>query len=135
MATLGRSAGDKKLGWRFHVPVCFGIAVGILLIAGIEIAGAGRVSGTVRALALVAGGMLVGLIALCLYEMYVFAPRRARAEAELAAERQRHQEERRLDFEQYRALQTELRESRSHSAALQAKLDLTGAIDRDRVGD
>jgi len=135
VATLERSAGDKKLGWRFHVPVCFGIAAGILLIAGIELAGTGRVSGTVRDLGLIAGGVLLGLIALCLYERYIFAPQRARGEAERNAERQRHQEERRLDFEQYRTLQTELRESRSHAAALQAKLDLTGAIDRDRVGD
>lgn len=135
MATLEQSTGTEKQGWRFHVSICFGIAVGIFLIAGIEIAGSHGLSGAVKDVGLVVGGMLLGLLVLCLYEMYFVAPQRARTLIERDAERQRHQEERRLDFEQYRSLQGDLRETRSHGVTLQAKLDLTGAIDRDRVGD
>jgi hypothetical protein len=62
-------------------------------------------------------------------------PARDAIERQRQAELHRHQEERRLDFEQYRSAQAELRETRQHAAALQAKLDFTGAIDRDRVGD
>jgi hypothetical protein len=136
VASPGRSADIKKVGWRFHVPVCFGIVGGALLIAVTEIlSSAHRISGDLRDAGLVVGGILIGLIALSLNEFYRTAPQRARVEREREAERQRHQEERRLDFEQYRALQSELRETRSRASTLQGKLELTGALDRDRVGD
>jgi hypothetical protein len=134
LAIPERSAGTKT-GWRFYVPVCFGIAAGASIILAFELTGSARLDGAGRDVGLILGGGLLGLIALCFYEILRAAPQRASAERERAAERQRQQEERRLDFEQYRKLQSELRESRAHAAALQAKLDLTGAIDRDRVGD
>lgn len=136
MAAPEGSAGFRKIGWRFYVPVCFGIAGGALLIPVTEFLSAAHlISDAVRDAGLVIGGMLLGLIALALNEFYRVAPRRARLEQEREAERRRHQEERRLDFEQYRAIQSELRELRSQAATLQSKLELTGALDRDRVGD
>jgi hypothetical protein len=136
VATFGRSAGVKKSGWKFHVPVCSAIAAGVILVVAVEIASStGHLQGALRDLGLVLGGALIGFIGLCLYEIYRAGPRLALAERERDAERQRHQDERRLDFEQYRALQLELRQMRSHASSLQAKLDLTGAIDRDRIGD
>jgi len=136
VATPERSAGDKKPGWEFYVPVCSAIAAGILIVVAAELWGSShQTNGGARDVVLVSGGALLGLIALWLYEIYSAAPRLQRIERERAAERHRHQEERRLDFEQFRTLQSDLRQMRSHSSALQAKLDLTGAIDRDRVGD
>ncbi|MBV9333187.1 MAG: hypothetical protein JO146_04200, partial [Candidatus Eremiobacteraeota bacterium] len=66
---------------------------------------------------------------------YRTGPALWRMRRERETEFARHQEERRLDFEQYRALQTELREARAHSNSLEKKLELTGALDRDRIGD
>jgi hypothetical protein len=130
------SAGIIRAGWRFHVPVCVGIAGGALLILAVELASRfGLIGRTGRDVGLVAGGMLLGLVALCLYEFLRAAPERARTLRERETELQRHQEERRLDFEQYRALQTELRETRSRAENLEAKLNLAGALDRDRIGD
>jgi hypothetical protein len=135
VATPERPAGLKN-GWKFHLTVYFGIVAGGLTILATELlSSAHAISAEVRDTALVIGGLLVGLIAVWLNEIYRAAPERARLERERELERQRHQEERRLDFEQYRAMQTELRDLRSHAAALQSKLDLTGALDRDRVGD
>lgn len=129
-------ADPKKAGWRFHIRVGLGIAGGVFLILFSEIAAAARaITPALKDLFLIAGGMLVGLVALSLDEAYRNAPERLRCEEERTAERQRHQEERRLDFEEYRALQSELREARLRAATLQTKLDLGGAIDRDRVGD
>jgi len=125
-----------KNGRRFHVPVLFGIVSGIILIAGAEVMGRLHlVPSDVRDADLVVGGALLGLIALYLDEIYRAGPERARLRREREAERARHQEERRLDFEQYRALQAELREMRSQTAKLKTTLDLTGALDRDRIGD
>jgi hypothetical protein len=135
VATPERPAGVKN-GWRFHVTVYFGIVGGALLIvASVLLRSAHVISGEVRDAGLVIGGLLVGLIAVALNEIYRLKPERARLERERELERQRHQEERRLDFEQYRAIQSELRDMRSNAAALQSKLELTGALDRDRVGD
>jgi hypothetical protein len=135
VATPERPAGVFN-GWKFHVTVYFGIvAGGFLIVASELLSSAHMISGEVRDAGLVIGGFLVGLIAVVLNEIYRVEPERARVERERDVERQRHQEERRLDFEQYRAMQSELRDSRSHAGALQAKLELTGALDRDRVGD
>jgi len=130
------SAGIKNAGWRFRFLVYAAIVGGLLLIAAVELLrSAGMIPREIADAGLVIGGAMVGFAALYVNEIARVAPERARLEAEREAERQRHQEERRLDFEQYRALQFELRATRSRAAALQAKLDLTGALDRDRVGD
>lgn len=135
MATSQRPAGVMN-GWKFHVTVYFGIVAGGLLILAAELlSSAHLISREVRDGGLVIGGMLVGLIAVSLSEIYRVEPERARVERDRELERQRHQEERRLDFEQYRAMQSEVRDMRSHAVTLQAKLELTGALDRDRVGD
>jgi len=135
VAVPEQSSGIKN-GWRFHIPVCFGIAAGVLLIAVAEaLSRAHMISSDVHDAGLVVGGALLGLIALSLDELYRTGPERERMRREREAELTRHQEERRLDFEQYRALQAELREMRTQAAALKAKLDLTGALDRDRIGD
>ncbi len=131
-----RSAGIKRAGWRFHVLVGAGIAGGALLILAVELLSRFDVIGrSSRDVGLVAGGMLLGLIGLWIYEVYRVAPERIRADAERETELARHQEERRLDFEQYRTLQSELRDARSRASSLEAKLNLAGALDRDRVGD
>jgi hypothetical protein len=136
MADQEGPADLKKDGWRFHVPVGLGFAGGLLLILFSEVAAAMHaISSGLKDLGLIVGGMLVGLVGISLYEVYGVAPERLRLEQERDVERARHQEERRLDFEEYRALQTELREARARASTLQTKLDLTGAIDRDRVGD
>jgi hypothetical protein len=136
VANPDRSSGVRKIGSRFHVPVYFGIVVGGFLIAAVEVlSGAHLIAADVKDAGLVLGGALVGLIALILDDAYRSGPQRERVEQERDAERQRHQEERRLDFDQYRAVQSELRETRTRATALQAKLDLAGALDRDRVGD
>lgn len=135
MATPERPAGGMN-GWRFHVTVYFGIVAGVFVILASELLGSAHViSSEVKDVTLVIGGLLLGLIAVSLNERYRAEPERARLEREREQERQRHQEERRLDFEQYRAIQSQLREMRAHTAALQSKLELTGALDRDRVGD
>jgi hypothetical protein len=131
-----RSAGVKKPGWRFYVPVYLGIVGGVLLILAIEAASSAHViPDIVHDVGLIIGGMLIGQFALWINELYRVEPERQRMEALRKSELQRHQEERRLDFEQYRALQAELREARTRASSLQARLDLTGALDRDRVGD
>jgi hypothetical protein len=125
-----------KNGWRFHIPVLLGIATGILLIVAAEMLSRSHaISTNAHDAGLVVGGALLGLIALTLDELYRTGPERERMRRERAAERTRHQDERRLDFEQYRALQAELCETRTHTATLEAKLNLTGALDRDRIGD
>jgi hypothetical protein len=125
-----------KNGWRFHIPVFLGILAGVLCIAAAEALGrAHLIASEVRDALLVAGGALVGLLALYLDETYRAGPERERIRRESEAQLARHQEERRLDFEQYRTLQAELRELRSHTAKLETKLELTGALDRDRIGD
>ena len=135
MATRDRPAGVKN-GWRFHVSVYLGmVGGGLIILASALLGSAHLISGQIRDGGLVVGGMLLGLIALSLNEFYRIDPERAAFESDCELERQRHQEERRLDFEQYRAMQTELREMRSRGASLQSKLELTGALDRDRVGD
>lgn len=135
MATPERPAGVKN-GWKFYVTVYVGIIGGGLLILATELLhSANLISGQVRGAGLAIGGVFVGLIAVLLNETYRAQPERAQWEHERELERQRHQEERRLDFEQYRTMQTELRDMRSHMAVLQARLELTGALDRDRVGD
>ncbi len=136
MRTDEGPAGPNRAGWRFHVPVGLGIAGGVLLIVAVLLLGrAGAIAYGLVDIGLVAGGALVGLTALSLDEIYRNAPERLHLERQRDAERVRQQEERRLDFEQYRALQAELRDVRAHAGQLQAKLDLTGALDRDRVGD
>ena len=136
MTTDEGPAGPNKAGWRFHVPVGLGIAGGVLLIVGVLLLGrAGAIAAGLVNIGLVAGGALVGLTALSLDEIYRNAPERLRLEHQRDADRVRQQEERRLDFEQYRVLQAELRDARARAGTLQAKLDLTGALDRDRVGD
>lgn len=135
MATSGRPAGVTN-GWKFYVTVYFGIVAGGLLILASELSrSAHLISNEVRDSGLVIGGILVGLIAVLLNEIFRTRPERAWLQRDRELERQRHQEERRLDFEQYRAMQSELRDRRSYAASLQAKLELTGALDRDRVGD
>ena len=135
MATPERPAGVKN-GWKFHIIVYSGIVGGALIILATELlSSAHAISSQVRDAGLVIGGLLVGLVAVLLDEIYRVRPELLRLEADRELERQRHQEERRLDFEQYRAMQSELREMRSHGSALRAKLELTGALDRDRVGD
>jgi len=130
-----RPAGVKN-GWKFHVTVYFGIIGGGFLIFLSEVLYSKHfISGEARDAGLVIGGIFVGLIVLSLNEIYRVEPERAYLEREREFERQRHQEERRLDFEQYRTMQSELRDLRSHAGALQSKLALTGALDRDRVGD
>jgi hypothetical protein len=129
-------AGPKKVGSRFHIPVFFGIGGGALLILAVELlSSAHLIPRVLRDTGLIVGGMLLGLIAISLYAIYWLEPERSRIDQEREAERQRHQEERRLDFEQYRAMQSELREIRLRTASLQSKLELTGALDRDYVGD
>lgn len=135
MATPEHPAGVLN-GWKFHVTVYFGIVAGGLVILASELLSSGHfISHEVQDAGLVIGGVLVGLTGVLLNEIYRIKPERARFDRDRELERQRHQEERRLDFEQYRSMQTELREMRSHIASLQTKLDLTGALDRDRVGD
>lgn len=135
MAVPEQLSGIRN-GWRFHIPVFFGIAAGVLLIAAAEaLSRSHLIPNDVRDAGLVVGGALLGLIALSLDELYRAGPERERIRREREAEVARHQEERRLDFEQYRGLQTELRETRARTATLQTKLDLTGALDRDRIGD
>lgn len=133
-------AGPEQLsgmnGWRFHVPVFFGILAGAFLILTAETVGrAAAIPAPAHDAILIIGGFLVGLVVLSIDELARLGPERARLRRERQAELARHQEERRLDFEQYRALQAELRETRSRTTALQTKLDLTGALDRDRIGD
>ncbi|MBV9719777.1 MAG: hypothetical protein JOZ77_10680 [Candidatus Eremiobacteraeota bacterium] len=136
MSSPGRLAGNKTAGWRFHVTVCFGIVGGVLLIALTEVLAAKQlISGEVRDGGLIIGGALAGLVALCLSDLLRFQPEIRRMQRERQADRLRHQEERRLDFEQYRGVQAELRDMRSRVSTLQSKIDLTGALDRDRVGD
>lgn len=135
MAVPEQLSGIRN-GWRFHVPVLFGIGAGVLLIAATEVLSKSHlIANDVCDAGLVVGGALLGLIALWLDEIYYAGRERERLRREREAERARHQEERRLDFEQYRTLQGELRETRAQMATLQAKLDLTGALDRDRIGD
>lgn len=118
------------------MPVCFAIAGGALLVLIAEIlAGARIIPESIKDAGLILGGALMGLVAVSLNEIYRAEPERLKEEREREAERQRHQEERRLDFEQYRSLQAELRETKTRAASLQAKIELTGALDRDRVGD
>lgn len=136
MATPERPAGSKKTGWRFYVTVCSAFVGGALLVVAVELLSSAHfVAGDLRDTGLVIGGALIGLLSLGLNEFYRVEPERLRMEAQREAELQRHQEERRLDFEQYRILQSELREARSRASSLQAKVDLTGALDRDRMGD
>jgi hypothetical protein len=126
----------SRNGWRFHIPVFVGIAAGILLIAAAEaLSRFHLISNDVRDAGLVVGGALLGLTALALDSFYRTGPEIKRMRREREAEFARHQEERRLDFEQYRALQAELRETRARATSLESKLDLTGALDRDRIGD
>lgn len=135
MAVPEQLSGHKN-GRRFHIPVLFGIVAGLLLIAAAEVMGrAHMVPSDVRDADLIVGGALFGLIALYLDEVYRAGPERVRTRHEREAELARHQEERRLDFEQYRALQAELREMRAEKAKLKTTLDLTGALDRDHIGD
>lgn len=135
MAVPGQSAGITN-GWRFIVFACLGIVVGSLLIAAAEaLNGAHLIAPELRDAALVLGGAAFGLTALCVNEVYRVLPELERLQREREVERVRHQEERRTDFEEYRALQTELEEMRAHATALQSKLDLAGALDRERVGD
>lgn len=135
MAMPERPAGVKN-GWKFHVTVYVGIIGGALIILAAELLrSAHAVSSNVRDVGLVIGGVLIGFVTLLLNEIYRAQPERLRSEQERELQRQRHQEERRLDFEQYRTMQSELRDMRSHTATLNAKLELTGALDRDRVGD
>jgi hypothetical protein len=123
-------------GWRFHIPVFAGITAGVLLIAAAEaLSRSHLISNNMRDAGLVAGGALMGLLALLLDKFYRTGPELKRTRSEREAELTRHQEERRLDFEQYRALQTELRETRARATSLETKLELTGALDRDRIGD
>jgi hypothetical protein len=84
---------------------------------------------------LIAGGALVGLTALSLDEICRNAPERLRLERQRDADRTRQNEERRLDFEQYRALQAELRDARALAGRLQAKLDLTATTASPRAAD
>lgn len=135
MAVPEQFSGLKN-GWRFHIPVFLGILAGVLFIAAAEALGrAHLIVSEVRDAGLIAGGALLGLIALYLEEAYRTGPERERMRRESETQLARHQEERRLDFEQYRALQAELRELRSHMTKLETKLELTGALDRDRIGD
>jgi hypothetical protein len=130
-----RAAGVTRFGWKILLPVCCAIAAGVVVILIAELSGAAQDRHAGRDLALIAGGVLLGLASVAFYEIYVAGRRITLTERERDAERRRHQDERRLDFEQYRALQSELRQTRSQLSALQAKADLTGAIDRERVGD
>jgi len=125
----------RKIDWRFYLPVCLAILAGALIVALVVDSHTARVvlRGWADA-ALVLGGALMGLVGILLEEIYRGAPERARVAAEREAERQRHQEERRVDFAQYRSLQAELREAQARADKLQAKLDLTGVLDRDRIG-
>ena len=136
MAAQERPADAKAAGWRVHVPVYLGIVGGVLLLLAIEVVGSIRpIPQSMRDAGLIVGGALTGLVVFLLDELYGRGLERERLEHARLLERARHQEERRLDFEQYRELQAELRESRSRVATLQAKVDLGGAIDRDWVGD
>jgi hypothetical protein len=136
LATPERPAGGAKNDRQFRVPVCLGIAGGVFIVAFVELFGARHpIAADVRETALVVGGALVGLIALLLNDIFRTEPAFLHIEQERETERQRHQEERRLDFEQYRALQAQLRENHARVGSLEAKLKLTGALDRDHVGD
>jgi hypothetical protein len=142
LAIPERSAGAKT-GWRFRVPVRFGIRAGVLLLGnGALVIFVTELLSSTHALSqsehdagLVVGGALIGLVALSINEIFRLEPERRHVQHERNAELQRHQEERRLDFEQFRALQSELRETQARASTLQARLDLTGALDRDRIGD
>lgn len=136
MATSRDPADMRKIDWRFYLPVCLAILFGAITVALVEDSPTLRsiLRGWVDA-ALVLGGALMGLVGIVLEEIYRGAPERARTAAEREVERQRHQEERRIDFAQYRSLQAELRETQARAEKLQAKLDLTGALDRDRIGN
>ncbi len=135
MAVPEQLSGTKN-GWRFHIAGFLGIAAGVLFIVAAEaLSRAHLIPSDVHDAGLVVGGALLGLIALSIDEIYRTGPERERARREREAQLARHQEERRLDFEQYRTLQAELREARSQTTALKTKLDLTGALDRDRIGD
>ena len=136
MATSRDPADVRKVDWRFYLPVCLAIIFGALIVAVIEDSPALRLilRGWADA-ALVLGGALIGLTGIVLEDIYRSGPERVRVAQEREAERQRHQEERRLDFAQYRLLQAELRETQVRAERLQAKLELTGVLDRDRVGN
>src|SRR5690349_18699847 len=112
----------RKIDWRFYSPVCLAIVLGALIVALVADSHTLRVilRGWADA-ALVLGGALMGLVSIILEEIYRSGPERARVAAEREAERQRHQEERRLDFAQYRSLQAELRETQARADKLQAK--------------
>ena len=129
-------ADVRKIDWRFYLPVCLAIIFGALIIAIVEDSPALRLilRGWADA-ALVLGGALIGLTGIVLEEIYRGGPERVRVAQEREADRLRHQEERRLDFTEYRKLQAALRETQSRAERLQAKLGLTGVLDRDRVGN
>ncbi len=136
MATSRDPADARKIDWRFYLPVCLAIIFGALVVAVIEDSPALRLilRGWADA-ALVLGGALIGLTGIVLEEIYRGGPERVRVAQEREGERQRHQDERRLDFAQYRLLQAELREAQARADRLQAKIELTGVLDRDRVGN
>ena len=136
MATSRDPADARKIDWRFYLPVCLAIIFGALIIAIVEGSPALRLilRGWADA-ALVLGGALIGLTGIVLEEIYRGGPEREHVAQEREADRQRHREERRLDFTEYRKLQAELRETQSRAERLQAKLELTGFLDRDRVGN
>ena len=135
MATTERPAGSKRTGWRFHVPVCFQCRRHLSRSHHGNFGGRPHRSGEPQGRRLDSGRRADGAGRREPQRDFRVAPERLKDEREREAERQRHQEERRLDFEQYRSLQTELRETKSRAASLQAKIELTGALDRDRVGD
>jgi len=129
-------ADVKKAGWQFYVPVCLGIAAGFFLIVLAEALGMARViSQGFKEACFILGGILMGLASLCLDDLVRTRPAIQRLEEEAAAERAQHQEERRLDFEEYRALQSELRLAREEVSSLRAKMAFAAALDRDYVGD
>ncbi|HEX3457223.1 MAG TPA: hypothetical protein VHR97_04645 [Candidatus Baltobacteraceae bacterium] len=126
MATNRDAADPRKIDWRFYLPVCLAIIFGALIVAIVEDAPVLRLilRGWADA-ALVLGGALIGLTGIVLEEIYRSGPERVRIAQEREADRQRHREERRLDFVQYRTLQAELRETQSRADRLQAKLELS----------
>jgi hypothetical protein len=125
VATSRDSADSRKIDWQFYLPVCLAIIFGALIVATVEDAPALRLilRGWADA-ALVLGGALIGLTGIVLEEIYRSGPERVRIAQEHEADHQRHREERRLDFAQYRMLQAELRETQSRADRLQAKLEL-----------
>jgi len=136
VATSRDPADVRKIDWRFYLPVCLAIIFGALIVAIVEDSPALRLilRGWADA-ALVLGGALIGLTGIVLEEIYRGGPERMRIAQEHEADRQRHQEERRLDFTEYRKLQAKLRETESQAECLQAELELTGVLEPDRIGN